>query len=275
VQLAKLLQAHYRRDYEAVFGPMPPLQGLPADASPLGTPEERQAWASLSGAQRDEVNRVFANLGKAIAAFERTVNYGPSRFDRYVEALQAGDRAGQQVLTAQEVKGLRLFIGKAQCATCHSGPLLTDQAFHNTGVPPRDPSRPDRGRALGSAKVLTDEFNCLGRYSDAQAESCQELRFIAADDPAMEGAFKTPSLRNVALRAPYMHAGQVETLEAVVAHYRRSPAAAVGRSELVQAGDAHDAHRQPIHLSDQEAQDLVAMLRALSGPVEGGDAARR
>ena len=108
---------------------------------------KKQAWSSLAPAQRDAINRVFANLGKAIAAYERTVAYGESRFDRYVEAVLAGDREGRRMLSAQEIKGLRLFLGKAQCATCHNGPLLTDRAFHNTGVPPGARRLPDPGRA--------------------------------------------------------------------------------------------------------------------------------
>lgn len=263
-QLARLLQANYRAEYERVFGPFPALDGVPAEAGPLGSPQQRQAWAGMSDAQRDAVNRVFANLGKAIAAYERTVTHGASRFDRYVEAVLNGDRPGQQVLTAQEVSGLRLFIGKGQCATCHNGPLLTDQHFHNTGVPQRDLSRADRGRGAAVARVLSDEFNCLGRYSDAPGDGCQELRFIADDDPGMAGAFKTPGLRNVADRAPYMHAGQFASLEEVVAHYARSPAASVGHSELAHAGAGH-GERSPIRLSDQEARDLVAFLKTLSG----------
>ncbi|MBT9499723.1 MAG: cytochrome-c peroxidase [Burkholderiaceae bacterium] len=265
-RLVQQLQAHHRADYEMVFGPFPMLAKLPADAGPLGTPEEREAWARLSEAQREAVNRVFANLGKAIGAYERTLSYGRSRFDRYVEAVQAGDRAGQQTLTRDEVQGLRLYIGKAQCATCHNGPLFSDQHFHNTGVPPRDAHSPDRGRALGLAKVQADEFNCLGRYSDAPAEACAELRFIAATDAGMEGAFKTPGLRNVALRPPYMHAGQLATLDEVVAHYRRSPAAATGRTELARDG-ASVANRQPIRLSDEEARQMVAFLRSLASPI--------
>ena len=213
------------------------------------------------------MNRAFANLGKAIAAYERTLRYGESRFDRYARAVLAGEPDGRQALSAQEVAGLRLFLGKGQCATCHNGPLLTDQHFHNTGVPARDPARPDRGRAAATAAVLADEFNCAGRYSDAPPQGCQELRFMAVDPVAMEGAFKTPSLRNVALRAPYMHAGQLATLEAVVEHYARSPAAPVGHSELAHAGTGH-AERQPIRLSAQERLDLVAFLRSLSGPIE-------
>mgnify|MGYP001222473696 CR=1 FL=1 len=270
-RLAQLLLANYRTDYERVFGPFPSLHGVPPDASPLGSLQERQAWAGMSDVQRDAVNRVFANLGKAIAAYERTLTHEPSRFDRYVEAVLAGDRPGQQVLTVQEVNGLRSFIGKGQCATCHNGPLFTDQHFHNTGVPQRDDARPDRGRSAAVAKVLTDEFNCLGKYSDAPGDGCQEIRFIAADDPAMVGAFKTPGLRNVADRAPYMHAGQFASLEAVVAHYVRSPAATVGHSELAHAGAGH-GERRAIRLSDEEVGDLVAFLKTLSGtpaPAQG------
>lgn len=262
--LVRLLQADYRAEYERLFGPLPSLQGVPADASPIGSPQERQAWARLSDAQRDAVNRAFANLGKAIAAYERTLAPSESRFDRYAAAVLAGDAAGQQVLTAQEVNGLRLFIGKGQCATCHNGPLLTDQHFHNTGVPQRDAARADRGRSAALAPVLHDEFNCLGPYSDAPADACQEIRFIASDDPGMDGAFKTPGLRDVAGRAPYMHAGQIASLEEVVAHYVRSPAATVGHSGLAHAGGAH-RDRRPIRLSDAEARDLVAFLKALSG----------
>jgi cytochrome c peroxidase len=264
-QLVRLLETAYRAEYERVFGKFPSLQGVPANASPVGTADERQAWARMSSEQHDAINCAFANLGKAIAAYERTVSYGESRFDRYATAVLNGDRAEQQTFTSQEVKGLRLFIGKAQCSTCHNGPLLTDQYFHNTGVPSRDAARPDRGRSVAVAKVQNDEFNCLGKYSDAGREGCQELRFIESDDPGMDGAFKTPSLRNVAHRAPYMHAGQLASLEEVVAHYVRSPAATVGHSELAHAGKGH-AERKPIRLTEDEARDLVAFLKTLSGP---------
>lgn len=266
-QLAHLLAANYRADYEAVFGPFPSLQGVPANASPVGSPADRMGWQAMSSEQRESVNRVFSNLGKAVAAYERTVTYRESRFDRYVNAVLQGAGAEPQPLTPAELNGLRLFIGKGQCSTCHNGPLLTDQHFHNTGVPPRDLSRPDGGRRLAVEKVRDDEFNCLGRYSDAKGDVCQELKFIASDDPGLEGAFKTPSLRNVANRAPYMHAGQLATLEDVVAHYVRSPRAAIGHSELAHGGGGH-ARREPIRLTDQEARDLVQFLRTLSGPSE-------
>jgi len=264
---ARLVQTHYKPQYEAVFGTMPKLEGVPSDASPLGSADEQNAWHAMPASQRVNVDRVFANMGKAIAAYEKSLAYGEARFDRYARAVAANDASGQSEFTAQEVNGLRVFISNGQCVTCHNGPLLTDQAFHNTGVPPRDPTRPDRGRAAAVAKVQADPFNCLGPFSDARPEQCSELRFIVAGDPALEGAYKTPSLRNVALRPPYMHAGQFETLEQVVNHYMESPAAVLGHSELARGkGDSH-AERKPIRLSQEEARDLVAFLATLSGPI--------
>jgi cytochrome c peroxidase len=266
-RIARLLQANYRAEYEALFGPFPDLAGLPDDAGPQGSEAERAAWNAMPRQRQQQVNRVFANLGKAIAAYERTLVPGESRFDRYVRAVIARDREAQRVLTTSEVSGLRLFIGKAQCVTCHNGPLFTDQHFHNTGVPPRDRMQPDRGRAAATAKVQRDPFNCLGAFSDAPADACAELRFMVSDDPALEGAFKTPGLRQVGQRAPYMHAGQFSSLEEVVAHYAQSPAAAVGHSELAAPGQA-GGHHISIRLTDTEIRDVAAFLRTLSGPVK-------
>jgi cytochrome c peroxidase len=265
VAIATLIMTNYRAGYEKVFGPMPDLSSLPAAAGPTGTAAERTAWARLSVQRRAQVNRVFANVGKAIAAFERTLHYGESRFDRYADAVAAGDAAGQQALSRQELRGLRIFLTKGQCVTCHNGPLLTDHAFHNTGVP-QAKAAPDRGRYEGIGKLLRDEFNCLGSYSDARPEQCTELAYLSAADAGQLGSFRTPGLRNVALRPPYMHAGQFTTLEQVIAHYVRAPAAAVGRNELA-AGSARRTDRIVVHLTGTDIGDLAAFLKALNGPV--------
>ena len=260
LRYAHLLQTHYRAEYEAVFAQaMPDLSQLPQDAGPNGTSAQRDVWNALDAQTKVQVSRIFSNMGKAIAAYEKTVGHQPTRFDRYAESVVQGEGDGASAtMTPQEINGLRTFIGKGQCVTCHNGPLLTDQHFHNTGVPPRDAAHPDEGRATAIAAVLHDEFNCLGPFSDAKPEQCQELRFIATQDPAMLGAFKTPSLRGVAQRPPYMHAGQFATLRAVMQHYMQAPAAAIGHTE-----------RAPLRLSKQEAQDLVAFLGSLSqSPVE-------
>jgi cytochrome c peroxidase len=267
-RVAHLVAAHYRRDYEALFGELPRLDQLPVDAGPKGNGAEQAAWAAIDARRRDDVSRAFANVGKAIAAYEKSLQHAPTRLDAYIDAVLRDDPAARGLLRADEARGLRLFIGKAQCATCHNGPLMTDQQFHNTGVLPRDAVRPDRGRAAATAAVRSDEFNCLGPFSDARPEQCQELRFMVTDDQALEGAFKTPGLRGVADRPPYMHAGQLATLEQVVRHYVAAPHAVVGHSELTHrhAGAAAPKHaeRTPIELSDTEIADLVSFLGTLS-----------
>ena len=265
---AHLVAENYRKEYEALFKTMPRLDGLPRDAGPNGGSTESAAWAAMEARQREEVSRVFSNMGKAIAAYEKSLKHAPSRLDRYIDAALTGNAAAQGILGASEVRGLRLFIGKAQCVSCHNGPLFTDQQFHNTGVPPRDPGIPDLGRAAATAKVRGDEFNCLGPFSDAKPNQCQELRFMVSDVPALEGAFKTPGLRGVAQRPPYMHAGQFATLEQVMRHYVAAPHATVGHSELTHshagAGASKHAERAPIELSDAEVADLVSFLGTLN-----------
>jgi cytochrome c peroxidase len=259
---ALLLKTHYRPDYEAIFGAMPDLNGLPKEASPLGTPLQQTAWRSMTGEEREAVSKVFANMGKALAAYQRTLRPQESRLDRYLDGVVTGNVPAYGLLSATEKNGLRIFLGKGQCINCHNGPLLTDHHFHNTGIASRIPGQPDPGRRVGIAKVRSDEFNCLGRFSDARPEQCEELSFLARDDDAMTSAFKTPGLLNVALRAPYMHAGQMPTLEDVVRHYAQAPHAD-GHSEL-----------KPAKLSESEIQDLVAFLGTLSAIVENEPASK-
>lgn len=257
VAYARQLAAHYRTEYEALFDALPDMAAWPQAAGPKGTAQERAAWDRMSPAERAAASRVFANLGKAIAAYERTLHFTPARLDRYLAQLETDAPAAGTLLTVAEKRGLRLFIGKAACVTCHQGPLLTDHAFHNTGVPPRAPAAAAGGRAAALDQLLRDEFNCLGVHSDARPDECAELAFLATDDPHMVGAFKTPGLRNVAERAPYMHASQFASLEAVVRHYAAAPPAALGTNE-----------RKPVPLSATEIADLVQFLGTLSSPVE-------
>lgn len=231
-QYARVVADHYRAEYEAVFGRLP----------------------ELSGASRDTVTRVFVNIGKAIAAYERGIEFGPSRFDAYVAAISSG-RSGQGLLSEDEIAGLRLFIGKANCTQCHSGPLFTTNEFHNTGVPPRQGLALDHGRLTGATAVFGDEFNCRSRWSDAR-DRCSELQYMVTGDPALDRAYKVPSLRNVAERAPYMEAGQFATLAEVLDHYNRAPVAATGHSDL-----------RPLRLKPVALHQLEAFLRTLSGPL--------
>ena len=260
---AHLVAAHYSAEYEAIFGRLPDLARVPRHAGPVDDPAARAAWERMTPADRDRVTSVFVNMGKAVAAYERRLAYGPSRFDRYAAALRETGRGPAGILSEDETAGLRLFAGKARCTSCHAGPLLSDFAFHNTGVPQAAGLPADAGRVTGAAQVKGDEFNCRSRWSDAR-ESCAELEFLADTGKALVRAYKTPSLRNVAQRAPYMHAGQFGTLEAVLDHYDRAPAAPEGTSEL-----------RPLQLTDTERRQLLAFLGALSAPLATPDSLLR
>jgi cytochrome c peroxidase len=228
-QYAHVVAAYYRGEYEHVFGPLPQLR------------------------DRESATRVFVNVGKAIEAYERRFAFRPSRFDRFAGEWRKTGVMPRDILDARELAGLQLFIGKAACIDCHSGPLFTNGMFRNTGVPAQRALPPDRGRALAIAQVRSDEFGCRSRWSDAKPKQCRELPDRV---PASERAFKVPSLRNVAERAPYMHAGQFASLAEVLDHYNRAPRAPSGHSVL-----------KPLGLSRAEMGQLEAFLRTLSGGV--------
>ena len=259
-QYAHAIADFYAQEYEQIFGALPDLSSIPLSAGPISNPESASAWNALTSAQRDDVTRVFVNIGKTIAAYERRIEFGASRFDKYVAAVTSG-QPDQSMLTDEEVAGLRLFVGRAHCTQCHNGPLLTSNEFHNTGVPPRPELAIDHGRLTGATAVVGDEFNCRSQWSDAR-ERCPELDFIVAGDHALDRAYKVPSLRNVAERAPYMDAGQFATLAEVLDHYNRAPPAATGHSEL-----------RPLRLTPVELRQLEAFLRTLTGPVGATDPA--
>lgn len=253
LEVARRLAAQYRDAYESLFGPLPDMTDhgrFPLRAAPVGAADARAAWAGMTADDQVSVNRVYANFGKAIAAFERTLKVRPGRFDDYLARVFAA-LGPQARLSSDELAGLRLFIGKGQCATCHNGPLLSNNGFANTGVPARSDLPTDPGRAVGVRAALADPFNCKGAYSDAP-NRCEELEFAVVDSPAQVRAYKVPSLRGVAQRAPYMHAGQFSSLEQVVDHYSHAPAAPDGTSEI-----------KPLDLTADERRQIVAFLRTL------------
>ena len=258
-QYAHVIAEHYKGEYEKIFGPLPNLSGVPREAGPAGDKLQMAAWMALAQNMRDAITAVFVNIGKAIAAYERRIEVGPARFDRYVAAV-ASHRPAGGILTADEIAGLKLFIGKGNCTQCHNGPLFTNNEFHNTGVPVRAGLPLDDGRLTGAAAVLKDEFNCRSRWSDAR-HACAELEYLVAGEHELERAYKVPSLRNVAERAPFMNAGQFATLGEVLNHYNRAPAAPAGHTEL-----------EPLRLRPGELRQLEAFLRTLSGPtvINGG-----
>ena len=260
LQYARLVWADpdYHAAYEAIFGALPDFSDagrFPAAAGPVSDPELHRAWDNMAAADRDQCNRVFVNLGKSIAAYQRLLLPGPSRFDTYLSGLLAGqEMTPESALTTDELLGLRLFINEAQCVRCHNGPLLTNHEFHNTGVLSAPMQVPDKGRIVGVRKVVADQFNCLGPYSDALPADCAELRFVRTTAELL-GAMRTPSLRNLDGTAPYMHAGQLASLADVVNHYNRAEPAMIGHNEA-----------EPLGLSRAELRALEAFLGTLSAP---------
>lgn len=163
------------------------------------------------------------DLARALASYVRTIRAAGSPFDRFA----AGDSTA---LTEREREGLELFQGKARCVRCHTGTNFTDDGFHNTGAAWQDGRLQDLGRG-----------QVTGREED-------------------RGAFKTPTLREVARTAPYMHDGSFETLRDVVSFY----------SDGGRVNPYQDDRIGPLDLSYQEKEALVAFLRALSGEIREG-----
>ena len=248
---------HYRNLYTELFGALPNFSDstrFPQAAGPVENQEWNDAWQSMSTDDQHSVSEVFANIGKSIAAYERLLLYGPSRFDTYVEGLISDNANKLEILNFNEIAGLKLFIGKAQCTNCHNGPLFTNNEFHNTSILSSPGQLPSIGRAVGSQTVLDDPFNCLGSFNDALAKQCNELKFIKTGDELI-GAHKTPSLRNIADTAPYMHNGQLGSLAEVIEQYNRAPEAMIGHNET-----------KPLGLNRMEMQQLTAFLHSLTAP---------
>jgi cytochrome c peroxidase len=157
-------------------------------------------------------------VGMAIAAFERTIVTGETKFDKYTK----GDK---KALTEQEKRGLIMFISKAACTQCHSGPNFTDNSFHNLGVPQEGPAKEDVGR------------------------------FAVTKDPKDKGAFKVPTLRNITMTAPYMHTGVFNTLDEVVEFYNQGGGDHANKSPKI----------LKLNMTESEKKDLVAFLKTLTG----------
>jgi cytochrome c peroxidase len=159
-------------------------------------------------------------ISRAIASFERTVMSGNSPYDRFT---QGGDK---NAMSASAQRGYQLFLSKANCASCHLGINFTDESYHNLGV--------------GATAKKPDP----GRYAITKLDGHQ-------------GAFKTPTLREIANTAPYMSDGSLKTLEEVVEFYDKGCQNNKWLSPKV----------KPLNLTEQEKKDLVEFMKALSGEV--------
>jgi cytochrome c peroxidase len=279
--LAQWIAKNYAEDYEALFGPgtLAPLADterfpeLTADTTGCsltqamdhpraqppdalydchGFPGDGAEYDGLAPEDQELVTRIVVNAGKAMGAYERLLTCGAGRFDAWVQ----GDA---NALDASERNGAALFIGKAGCVSCHSGPYLSDQKFHALGLEEK-PTRAlilngdDHGAAFDMPKGAADPLGINGVYADGNDG---RLPADVAITEAHEGAFRTPVLRCVGKRPSFMHSGLLMSLEEVVAFFNRggdAPGTYVGSSVLT-----------PLDLTDAEQTDLVAFLRALDG----------
>lgn len=234
-----------------------PAQAL---AHVANTPEVRAAFEALFGPLAKPLageaeQRAFAAIGKCLAAYERRLVTRSSPFDRYAQAVRQGDGEAQKSYPEAAKRGLALFDGRAGCRSCHPGPLFSDAEFHDIGVPRRGaPADPARRR--GIELLLASPYRADGPASDARAgEKAGELAALVRSSENF-GAFRTPSLRNVARTAPYMDRGQFATLREVLEYYSEL-------KESVPAGHHGEKVLKPLHLSPAEIDDLLAFLETL------------
>jgi cytochrome c peroxidase len=301
LRTAWVIANNYRAPYSALFGglalPMPLLATsdprFPPDGKPGaqmgcqgGDPTEPfgDAWDCMQQADRDAINRVLVNWAKVLAAYEATLTSRNAAFDVFMREGPAST-----AVSAAAKRGARLFVGKAACIDCHNTPLLSDRDFHNVGVPQIGPDVPTEADCPAGDNVCDCTTSPLGkpclpwgaRDGLARLQASKMLRSSAfSDDPthtiadevtrpltaALEGAWRTPSLRNVALTGPYMHDGLYGTLQDVVAHYNRGGEANAPGTRAVQI--------RPLGLTTDEQSDLVAFLESLTEsrepPADGG-----
>ncbi len=252
-ELVHLIKANkrYKKQYKEIFGlslENKALLKLPQRAGPNGNIKVLKKWKKLSTEQRKGINRIFSNIGKAIASYVATIKSQPSRFDQYVQELATtGD---SRLLNDSEKRGLKLFLSqKSGCINCHNSPVFSNKEFHNigTGIKAKD-----NGRSEVITELIHDPFNCLGDYSDAMPSQCLELKYMNKDKHALSGAFRTPSLRAISETGPYMHDGRYKTLQDVLKHY----------SEMKDK-ESLETDLPVINLSTQEQRDIIRFLLTL------------
>jgi cytochrome c peroxidase len=216
-----------------------------------------KAFAEVFAVSAEQIT--MDHVAKAIASFERTLVAGDSAFDRYYYGGDAG------AMSQAQIRGLALFVGQARCVSCHrieqTQALFTDNRFHNIGVG----FKRIRGKeGLTAGELLRSKHQGASvDHSVLTNEDLSELgRFAVTENLTQVGAFKTSSLRNIAVTQPYMHDGSLKTLEEVVDFYNNG-----GRlKETDPLSEFQSGGIRPLHLSNEQKQDLVVFLRALTSP---------
>jgi cytochrome c peroxidase len=221
------------------------MQGNPGDPT----------WMSMTAADQQIVLTIVANFAKAIGAYERLLVSREAPFDKFI----AGD---DSALSEMAKRGAALFVGKARCIACHSGPFFTDNNFHNLGEGPSS----DQGRFGAIAGLSRNQFNGGGAFSDDPIAGKAKLDGLM-QEPSQVGAFRTPTLRNVAQTAPYMRTGRLKTLEEVIDFYNAG-GGTITPPDPVPGGPpppTKDPLLAPLGLCDDEKAALVEFLKALTG----------
>lgn len=278
LKTAHEIATRYARQYQQAFGPLDvtTIASLPANGKPGDA-----AFDTLSSGAQDMVTRVLVNWAKAIAAWEYKLISRDSPFDKFVT-----EGPSSTAISPAAQRGARLFVGKAACVDCHSGPQLTDELFHNVGVPQtgltvptiadclekdagcdcstnKTQSCPPWGAWDGLNKLKTTKWPRTDPVWGNKDDSSRASYVLPTDKyppELLKGAWRTPSLRNVALTAPYMHDGRYKTLEDVVWHYNSG-----GRLAGPEQVGALAPQIRPLLLTDAEQADLVAFLESLTG----------
>jgi cytochrome c peroxidase len=214
--------------------------------------------------------QVAIDIVKALAAFQETLVTGRTPFDEFRDALVRDDRAAMARYPEAAQRGLRLFIGRGNCTLCHTGANFSNGEFHDTGVPFFvRVGEVDPGRHAGLRQVQSSPYNLLGRFNDDATRASAIATRHARLEHRHWGEWRTPSLRDVASTAPYMHNGSLATLRDVLDHYSTLP------EDRLHA----DGERllRALHLTEREVEDLLAFLHTLGSmpavPVPRGDAA--
>lgn len=197
------------------------------------------------------------HVAKAIASFERTLVAGNSPFDRYYFKSQA------DAMTDTQVRGFQLFIGQGRCVSCHTieqdHALFTDSRFHNIGVGINKIQQdiPRLAQAFLEAKNKGGQVDAMVL---TDKKSSELGRFAVTDELSQIGAFKTSTLRNIELTAPYMHDGSLKTLKEVMVHYNNG---GVNKADE-RVNDFLSGGIRPLNLTDPQLDDLVAFMKALT-----------
>jgi cytochrome c peroxidase len=213
-------------------------------------------------ASNEEPERVLVSIAKALAAYQETIVTGRTPFDEFRDALERNNQDAMARYPPAARRGLKIFVGKGNCAACHFGPNFTHGEFEDAGVPHfAEKGRVDQGRYGGIAALLASPFNMLGAYNDDPSKTSAVAPTRHVEQLHRNwGEFRVPSLRNVARTGPYMHDGSLITLADVVRHY-----AELNEERL----HGHEGVRllRALRLTPQEQADLVAFLETLTSEI--------